>query len=480
MKDIAQDRLISLDVFRGMTIAAMVLVNNPGTWSAMYGPLQHAEWHGITPTDYIFPFFLFIVGVAIPIALGKRIRESITRDLYRKIFTRSAAIFASGLAISALPLFVINRTGIPWPLKWLAVLSIIAALFFLYLRKYRVAVGLVGVWAVIVFGFQFAGWEVAAYDVRTMRIPGVLQRIAVCYLAVSLIYLHTNWKQQAGISAGLLLLYWFLMTRIAVPGCEITTIDDKACNLAAYLDRTILTMDHMWRGSRVFDPEGILSTLPAIVTTLSGVLTGTWLMRKNGGASAVDGTAGASAVDGTAGASAVHGTAGASSTLSDASAEAHSAVPPHSPLQKAVGLFFAGTVLLALGWWWSLVFPLNKSLWTSSYVVYTSGLALLTLGSCYYLIDVMGYRWWTKPFVIFGVNALALFVFSGIMARILGIIRVMGPEGQDISLQQWIFTNLFLSWAEPVNASLAYAVSFILLWLFLMWLLYRHRIFIKL
>lgn len=456
MKDIAKDRLISLDVFRGMTIAAMVLVNNPGTWSAIYGPLQHAEWHGITPTDYIFPFFLFIVGVAIPIALGKRIGEGITRGVYLKILTRSAAIFASGLAISALPLFVINRTEIPWPLKWLAALSIIGALFFLYLRSYRVAFGLVGLWAVIVFGFHFASWEVAAYDVRTMRIPGVLQRIAVCYLAASLIYLHTSWKQQAGISAGLLLLYWFLMTRPAVPGCEITTIDDKACNLAAYLDRTILTMDHMWRGSRVFDPEGILSTLPAIVTTLSGVLTGTWLMRKNGGTSA--------------------GVA----VNPSVSSPAHGSRSTHSPLQKAVGLFFAGTVLLALGWWWSLVFPLNKSLWTSSYVVYTSGLALLTLGSCYYLIDVLGYRWWTKPFVIFGVNALALFVFSGIMARMLGIIRVMGPQGQDISLQQWIFTNLFLSWAEPVNASLAYAVSFILLWLFLMWLLYRRRVFIKL
>jgi len=462
MKEIAQDRLISLDVFRGMTIAAMVLVNNPGTWSAIHGPLRHAEWHGITPTDYIFPFFLFIVGVAIPIALGKRIREGITRDVYRKIFTRSAAIFASGLAISAVPLFVINRTEIPWPLKWLAALSIIAALFFLYLRKFRIASGLLGVWAIIVFGSHFAGWEVAAYDVRTMRIPGVLQRIAVCYLVVSLVYLHTNWKQQAGISAGLLLLYWFLMTRIAVPGCEITTIDDKACNLAAYLDRTILTMDHMWRGSRVFDPEGILSTLPAIVTTLSGVLTGTWLRRRNGGASVVGVNAGPTA------------------TPVDSAVRAHPPVPPHSPLQKAVGLFFAGTVLLALGWWWSLVFPLNKSLWTSSYVVYTSGLALLTLGCCYYLIDVLGYKWWTKPFVIFGVNALTLFVFSGIMARMLGIIRVMGPQGQDISLQQWIFTNLFLSWAEPVNASLAYAVSFILLWLFLMWLLFRRRVFIKL
>jgi predicted acyltransferase len=144
-------------------------------------------------------------------------------------------------------------------------------------------------------------------------------------------------------------------------------------------------------------------------------------------------------------------------------------------LRKATGLFFAGTALLALGWTWSLAFPLNKALWTSSYAVYTGGLALLTLGVCYYLIDVLRYKRWAKPFVVFGVNALALFVFSGIMARMLGIIKV-----GDLSLQQWIFQNLFLTWASPLNASLAYAIAFIIFWFFLMWLLYRRRIFIKL
>jgi predicted acyltransferase len=143
-------------------------------------------------------------------------------------------------------------------------------------------------------------------------------------------------------------------------------------------------------------------------------------------------------------------------------------------------MFFFGTLLLAIGWSWSLLFPLNKSLWTSSYVVYTSGLALLTLASCYWLIDIKGYKRWAWPFVVFGVNALVLFVFSGIMARLLGMVRVSGPEaGKDITLQQWIFSSAFLSWASPVNASLAYAVCFILFWLFLMWLLYRRSIFIK-
>jgi predicted acyltransferase len=148
--------------------------------------------------------------------------------------------------------------------------------------------------------------------------------------------------------------------------------------------------------------------------------------------------------------------------------------------EKAGGMFFAGALALAIGWSWSLLFPLNKSLWTSSYVVYTTGLALLTLASCYWLIDIKGYKAWAKPFVVFGMNALALFAFSGIMARLMGMVRVAGlDEGKDISLQQWLFNNLFLSWASPINASLAYAICFILFWLLLMWLLYRKDIYIK-
>ena len=449
------NRLVSLDAFRGITIAGMVLVNNPGTWSAIYGPLKHAEWHGITPTDYVFPFFLFIVGVAIPIALQKRIDEGITRGVYLKILSRSAAIFATGLAISALPLFVIGETTVPWPLKWLAALSIIAALYFLFVRKFKIAFALIGVWAVILGGAYIAGYTVTPYNFSGMRIPGVLQRIAVCYLIASIVFLHTSWRMQAVIGAALLLVYWLVMTAVPVPGCEAATINDKACNLAAWLDRTILTEAHIWRAGKVYDPEGILSTIPAIVTTLSGVLTGSWLTRPTL-------------------------RMGSPPVADDVDAEQSEIQNPKAKIETALGIFFFGTVLLAVGWSWSLLFPLNKSLWTSSYVVYSSGLALLTLGVCYYLIEIRGYKRWAKPFVVFGVNALALFVFSGIMARILGIIRVAGPEGKDISLQQWIFNNLFLSWAEPVNASLAYAVAFILFWLLLMWLLYRRRILIKL
>lgn len=366
-------RLVSLDVFRGMTIAGMILVNNPGTWGAIYAPLQHAEWNGLTPTDLIFPFFLFIVGIAIPIALGKRIAEGVTTSVYAKILRRSAVIFLIGLLIAAFPYF----------------------------------------------------------EFSTLRIPGVLQRIAVCYLVASLIFLHTNWKQQLGISVGLLVIYWFLITQIPVPGCEVTTMNDKACNLSAYIDRAVLGVNHIWSLGKVYDPEGILSTIPAIVTALAGVLTGSWLKSSR------------------------------------------------SDLEKVGGIFFAGVVLFAVGWCWNLVFPFNKALWTSSYTVVTAGLALCFLGFCYWMIDIKGYEKWTKPFVIFGSNALALYFGAEMLSKILGLIQVAGANGAPVSLQEWIFQTFFLSFAAPINASLFYAVCFILFWLFVMWILYRRKIFIK-
>lgn len=372
-EEINPTRLLSLDVFRGMTIAGMILVNNPGTWGAIYSPLKHAEWHGITPTDYIFPFFLFIVGIAIPIALGKRTEEGVSKDVYLKIFRRAATIFLLGLFLAAFPFF----------------------------------------------------------DLVNLRIPGVLQRIAVCYLIVSIIFLHTNWKQHTIIGAALLLVYWFLMTAIPIPNCAVTTIDDKACNLAAYVDRMIFGANHIWKSAKIYDPEGLLSTIPALSTTISGVLTGVWIKSNR------------------------------------------------SDLEKVGGIFFFGIVLIAVGWAWNFFFPFNKPLWTSSYVVYTSGLALCFLGFCYYLIDIKGYKRWAKPFVIFGVNALALYVFSGLLARILGVIKIIGAEGKEITLQRWIFDTVFAPFGTPVNASLFFALAYIFFWLFLMWLLYRKRIYIK-
>jgi len=426
-----ENRLVSLDVFRGMTIAGMVLVNNPGTWSAIYSPLAHAPWHGITPTDYIFPFFLFIVGIAIPIALGKRIREGITSKVYLKILQRAAIIFGIGLFMAAFPLVNLTESNIPMLAKAVAMLSLMATIYFWLVDKNREAIGALIFTAVLLLGFYFSGYSLVFNNFATLRIPGVLQRIAVCYAIVSIIFLHFNWKQMTFIGVGLLLFYWLLMTQIPVPGCEITTIDDKACNLAAYLDRTILTEAHIWKSAKVFDPEGILSTLPAIVTTISGVLTGMWLKSEK------------------------------------------------SDTEKCGGMFFFGVILCAIGWSWNFFFPFNKSLWTSSYVVYTSGLALCFLGFCYWLIDIKGYQKWTKPFVIFGMNALTLFIFSGLFARFMSIVKVGELDGKPISIQQWIFNNIYLAIASPINASLFFAISFILFWLFLMWLLYRKRIYIK-
>ncbi len=383
----ATGRLLSLDVFRGMTIAGMILVNNPGTWSAIYPPLEHAEWHGWTPTDFIFPFFVFIVGVSITLALGKRVETArathgtITSGVYWKIVRRAALIFFLGLFLAAFPFFDFEKGTL--------------------------------------------------IDLSTLRIPGVLQRIAVCYLIVSFIFLKTNWKTQALIGVILLFVYWALMTLVPVPGCEVTTFDDKACNLAAWIDRSVFTVNHIWRQAKVYDPEGILSTVPSVVTALCGVLTGHWLR----------------------------------TTRSD--------------VEKVAGLFFAGVSAVAIGYVWNGWFPINKALWTSSYVMFTAGLALCLLGFCYWLVDIKGYKRWAQPFVIFGVNALALYFFSGIFERLIEAVRWTNASGEATTLQDWIFESVFLPLASPVNASLAYAICYVLFWLVMMWLLYRKRIFIK-
>ena len=365
-------RLISLDVFRGLTIAGMVLVNNPGTWSSIYWPLEHAEWNGWTPTDLVFPFFLFIVGVSITLAFERRVEEgSVKRDLYLKVLRRTLIIFGLGLFLNGFPFFHLSN----------------------------------------------------------IRIPGVLQRIAVCYLIASLVFLTTKIRTQLIIAVGLLIVYWILMTRIAAPGFAAGDLS-KEGSLASYIDRVVFG-PHIWKQGKVYDPEGILSTIPAIATTMFGALTGHWLRSER---------------------------------------------PPY---EKVAGLFVAGAVGVILGWAWNPFFPINKALWTSSYVLFTAGLALQLLALCYWLVDIKRYRQWAWPFVVFGVNAIALFVGTGLMAKSMGLLKLPDSDGTKISSQEWIFQNLFLSWASPVNASLAYAISFIVLWLFLMWLLYRKRIFIK-
>ncbi|HEU4871237.1 MAG TPA: DUF5009 domain-containing protein [Pyrinomonadaceae bacterium] len=359
---------MSLDVFRGITIAGMVLVNNPGSWEHIYWPLEHAAWSGWTPTDLVFPFFLFIVGVSITLALGKRLEVGgSNRDVYLKIIKRTLIIFAIGLFLNGFPYF----------------------------------------------------------GLAEFRIPGVLQRIAVCYFFASIIFLNTKIRTQIAIIIGLLLAYWLLVKFVPAPGYAAGDLT-KEGSLPSYVDRVVFGK-HVWAQAKVYDPEGILSTIPAIATTLIGVLTGHWLRTEK------------------------------------------------TRYEKAAGMFVAGAICVAIGWAWNAFFPINKALWTSSYVLFTGGLALQFLAFCYWLIDIKGYRRWAKPFEVFGLNAIALYVVADLIASLLGLIKVGGGD----SLGGWIYDHIFASWASPVNASLAFAICFVLVCLGLMWILYRRRIFLK-
>ena len=362
-------RLLSLDVFRGVTVAAMVLVNNPGSWAAVHAPLRHADWHGWTPTDLVFPFFLFIVGAAIPLALGPRLARGEPRSvLLRRIVRRAAVIFVLGLVLHAFP------------------------------------------------GFDFA----------TIRIPGVLQRIAVCYLLAAALFVTTGWRAHAGVAATAWLVYWAALTLIPVPGFGAGDLS-KEGNLAGFVDRAVLGQ-HIWRAGRVYDPEGLLSTIPALGTTLAGVLAGHWLR----------------------------------------------AAGNHR--RAAAGLAAAGTLATAAGLVWGVWFPINKSLWTSSYALFTAGLALVALAACHWLIEVGGRRGWTPPFVAFGVNALALFFLSTLVARLLVVLKASVEGGRAVTFQTLVFERVFAPLASPENASLAYAVTTVLAWLAVMWVLYRKDV----
>ena len=315
-----QNRLTSLDVFRGLTVAAMILVNNPGDWGAIYPPLEHAEWNGCTPTDLIFPFFLFIVGVSITFALGSRKERAENHShILLVAFKRAAIIFLLGIFLALFPTVFTD--------------------------------------------------PVQAFT--TVRIPGVLQRIALVFFPCAVLFMKTGWKTQLGILLSLLVLYWFLITQVPVPGTGIPSLD-KETNLGAWLDRLIFSEAHLWKLSRTWDPEGLLGTLPSIATGLSGVLTGTLLR---------------------------------STAISEA--------------RKVLYMSLAGALCIIAGLAWGQTFPINKSLWTSCYVLYTSGIAMIALAVLYWLIDLKALKALTKPFVVYGVNAITVFFMSTVLAKLL-------------------------------------------------------------
>ena len=372
----APTRLMSLDLFRGLTIALMILVNDPGDGPSTYAPLKHAAWNGWTPTDLVFPSFVFIVGVAMAFSFTSRLDRGESRGkLLAHVLWRGLVLFALGLFINGFP---------------------------------------------------------TRFDPAHLRIYGVLQRISICYVLTSVLELWTGWRTQLVVAVACLAAYWAMMRHIAVPGYGVPGRDipllDPDRNLVAWLDRKLL-MGHLYEGVR--DPEGLLSTIPALGGCLLGLLTGKWLRSARTGPA------------------------------------------------KAIGMALTGMILIGLGRVWHLWFPINKKLWTSSFVLFTAGIALVCLALCYWLADVKQFRrGWTKPILVFGKNAIAAYVFSEVVAASSYAIRLGSPPNR-VSLQDYFYTHLFAPWASPANASLIYALAYVGLCWLVMAGLYRRKVFLK-
>ena len=377
------ERLLALDVFRGLTVALMILVNNPGSWAHIHAPLRHAAWHGLTPTDLVFPFFLFIVGVAISLGFSSRLESGSARtDLVQKIVIRSAIIFALGLFLNGFPFGLMGDLKFPQ---------------FLY------------------------EW----------RVWGVLQRIALCYLMVGLSVVFFGNKGRLVAMLSYLMVYELLMRIPLVDGWGAGSFAMED-NFARLLDLQTLGANHLYRiGEAAFDPEGLLSTLPAAVTTMLGFFTGEYLRQ------------------------------------------------PKELRVRLQGLSWAGLLFTALGLNLALLEPLNKQLWTSSYVLLTGGVAVLLLTLCLWLIDGKGWRKGTLPAVVFGRNPLLVFVGSGILARLMYLIKWTSSDGHTTSLKNAIYISFFKPFVGPTNGSLLYALSFLTLWFLLLWYLHIKNIYLK-
>jgi predicted acyltransferase len=456
----APARVLSIDILRGLTIALMILVNDPGDWANTYAQLDHAKWNGFTLTDLVFPNFLFIVGASIIFSLHSRInRGELRRTLALHILRRSAIIFAIDLFFGLYPHF-----------------------HYTHLRLY-----------------------------------GVLSRIALCYLCAGLICLITQRADRLlAICAVLLFGYWALMRFAPVPGFGIPTHDmpilDPDRNLAAWLDRHIIDLTQRFlHTGRLYehtrDPEGLLSTLPAIATTLLGSVTALWLRRvpaksvpnKN---ETTDIRSASSLSPKEASSRTVAAPLVSSRSPREASFRPESAVatavqePPHfstapltiTPQHCLIGLFLAGLLSLAAGLLWNLSFPINKNLWTSSYVLFSAGWALLLLALFYWLIDIRHFndtkagKWLTFPWLVFGSNAITAFCVSVFLVENLIWLKIpseIGANGQHVTAWFWIYHHLFAFNGSTNNTSLAFALAFVAVCFIPNWLLYRKRIFLK-
>ena len=359
-------RLISLDAMRGFTIAAMIIVNDPGSWDHVYAPLLHKDWNGVTPTDFIYPFFLFIVGVSIALAYQKRLDKNADKgDLVKKIVMRSLKIFALGIFL----------------------------------------------------------WLWPDFDFSSVRWAGVLQRIALVFLPCGMLFLYTNWQQQLKIGAGILLAYWIIMAYLPVPGIGAPDLSVPEKNWAHFIDNKLLP-GVLWQ--KTWDPEGMLSTFPAIVTGITGMLIGRIIL-----------------------------------DIKD-------------DFKKLTWIFFSGWAMVVVGGIWNWFFPINKPIWTSSYVMYTSGLAALSLAAFMLIVDMMGIKRWTTLGRIYGANAIASYVLAGMLTLIF-YDNVFGGVGLN---------ELFMKTATGIGfssklASLCYAILYMLIIYIPTYILYKKKIFIK-
>ncbi|MEO5978142.1 MAG: DUF5009 domain-containing protein [Chryseolinea sp.] len=360
------NRLISLDAMRGFVMAAMILVNYPGSSEHIFLPLEHAEWNGLTPTDLIFPFFLFMVGISISLSFSKQLATGTGNgDVYKKIILRALKIFAVGLFLSMLPTF----------------------------------------------------------DIFNIRITGVLQRISIVFFVCSILFLKTSYHQQILIAATLLIAYWLMMTLIPTPGVGHVALD-RGVNLAAWVDSKLLP-GKMWQGT--WDPEGLLTTITSIVTGITGLIAGNLLLS------------------------------------------------PKTATEKVMLLMIAGFISVTCGYIWGLTFPVNKNLWTSSYVLVSSGLACLTFGTLFYLIDIRGLKSWAQPGIIFGSNAIAIYFISDCISYLLYWL----PVGSAPLNEQFV-SALINAGVYPKIASVFFAAIFVTINFLIALVLYKRKIFIKL
>jgi predicted acyltransferase len=416
-----KSRIISVDVLRGLTIMMMTIVNNPGDWEHIFPPLEHAAWHGWTPTDLVFPFFLFIVGISIVLSNPDRELD------WKKLITRTLRIFLLGMALAFFSRIKIGELSglglLAFRLIYTAIMTVLLLGDYSSKKQFYVAIGLF----ILTMFLCFGGFE----SFEHVRIPGVLQRISLVFFVISLMYHFFSLRLLGALGIFFLILYVVLMTQIPVPGYGAPNVE-MGKNLAAWLDNYLLP-GHLWATSKTWDPEGILSTIPALSTGISGIFAGKILT--------------------------------------------------HSQARKSRYLIFIGLIFIGLGLCWHPYFPINKSLWTSSFVLLSSGFAFLFTGILHEIIERRNIKKWTPIFVIFGINPILVFFFSGIIPRALNMIKIPiagDTEHTKLGLISYIYQQGIQPYFNDLRwASLVGAFVYLLIWFVILYLFKRKNIIFK-